>query len=178
MKVKFSTLTTIFALLLVTVLIALVIVACRAESETDSKIYVLCSPTSGVYLRTRPDKNAPSAGYAEAGFALKTDGKIRNGWYHLIDVPGEYSECWIYCGYISTTEPEWLKGCPAMVIGEGRVACRKWCQGKQYEGHAAWVRPGDEVQVFYRTPEWCVTNRGFIRTEFLEVYEAEVPDLW
>ena len=177
MKIKFSTLTTIFALILVTVLIALVIVACRAESGTESQIYVLCSPTSGVCLRTRPSKQAPEAGFAEAGFALTTDWKTHDGWIHVVDVPGEYSECWIFSGYTSTTEPEWLKGCPAMVIGDGRVACRKWCQGKQYEGHAAWVRPGDEIQVFYRTPEWSVTNRGFIRTEFLEVYEAEMPDL-
>ena len=110
MKIKFSTLTTIFALVLVTVLIALVIVACRAESGTESQIYVLCSPTSGVFLRTRPSKQAPEAGFAEAGFALKTDWRTKNGWIHLIDVPGEYSECWIYSGYTSTTEPEWLMG--------------------------------------------------------------------
>ena len=168
MRIKFSTLVMIFAVILVVILAALLICGGRAEC---SSVWVLCKPTSGVYIRTKPDKHAPEAGYADASAELKTDGKIRNGFIHVVDLAAEVSEGWIYVGYVSAEKPEWLAGSEAIVTGEGRVACRRWQNGERLSGSSGWVIPGDWVQVFYRTGEWCVTNRGFISTELLDIFE-------
>jgi hypothetical protein len=51
------------------------------------------------------------------------------------------------------------------VCGGRRIAARKSAGGDI----RCWLKSGDEVFVYYRTDEWCVTDRGFIMTKYLEV---------
>ena len=138
-----------------------------ADGAYESDAWVICQPGEYVNVRRNPGKQAEVIGWFNAGDSFRTDWEIRDGWLHAY-VSLEESEGWIYVGYVSAWEPEWKGGESAKVTASGRVACRKYCEGPRISGRGGWVQPGQEVQIWYRTPEWCVTNRGYIRTEYLE----------
>ena len=91
------------------------------------------------------------------------NGKTKNG-FAQAEVLLEESEAWIYAGYISFEEPEWRGGESRIIQANGRVACRKYIDGPR----RCWVTDGSWVRVWWQTEEWSVTDKGFIRTEFIE----------
>ena len=135
-----------------------------AEKSEGQPCWVLCRPDSCVNLRETPKKNGAVFGGSMAGAVMKTDGKERNGFLRVYDLPAEETEGWISTRYIVYDEPVRI-GCPLRVQAEGRVACRKWIGGKVIR----WAYDGDSVLVYLMSGEWCVTEWGYIRTEFLEV---------
>ena len=175
MKVKMSTLITVAALLMI-LIVAMIIVMARAEAGYTSSAWVICKPGGLVHVRSKPGGSVQ--GSVMPGREILTDGKVRNGWVHVVDLGAEDPEGWIHVGYIVTDEPEELMGAPATVTGEGRVACRESAGGSRIKGKAGWIQPGETVQVFYLSEEWAVTNRGFVMTKYLERADAdEMPDL-
>ena len=50
------------------------------------------------------------------------------------------------------------------IVAEGRVAARKWIEGPV----ARWIQPGETVTVFWMSSEWAVTDRGYIRSEYID----------
>ena len=165
MKVKMSTLITVAALLMI-LIVALIIVAARADAGNTTSAWVICKPGKLVHVRSKPGGSVQ--GSVMPGREIHTDGKVRNGWVHVVDLGAEDPEGWIHVGYIVTDEPEELMGAPATVTGEGRVACRESAGGSRIKGKAGWIQPGETVQVFYWSEEWAVTNRGFVMTKYLE----------
>lgn len=132
-----------------------------ASAEDLKTVWVLCNPESYVNIRSRASKHAEVSGYACCGDAFETDGKTRNGFLHVI-APVEAGEGWISEGYIVRSEPEQV--CEAWTVSsEGRVAARAKVNGRRIR----WMHDGDVVWV-YGIAEWAVTNRGFIRSEYLE----------
>ena len=61
-------------------------------------------------------------------------------------------------------EPVSMNGRKMVIRSNGRVACRKCIEGQR----RCWAYDGDEVSVWYMADGWAVTNKGFIRTEFLQ----------
>jgi hypothetical protein len=139
-----------------------------AEDGYESDAWVICKPGDLVNVRACPSNKSTSIGLFECGYVFRTDWEVKNGWIHAINLSLEETEGWIYSGYVSAWEPEWKAGEKMTISAEGRVACRRWCDGPRIDGRAGWIKPGATVQVFYYTNDWCVTNRGYIRTEFLE----------
>ena len=142
--------------------------ASRAAAEdTLAKCWVMVKPGDYVNVRRTPDRKGQEVGFLESGDWFMTDGTSADGWIRCYGV-GEYGEGWIYCGYVVTDRPE-----PAyeqyVCVAKQRAACRKWCGGPQIEGKTGWIYNGTNVQVFYKSAEWCVTSRGYIKTEWLEV---------
>lgn len=138
-----------------------------AEDGYESDAWIICKPGDLVNVRACPSNKSTSIGLYECGYVFRTDWETKNGWIHAINLSLEETEGWIYAGYVSAWEPEWKAGETAVIESDGRVACRRWCDGPRIDGRAGWVQPGTQIQVFYQTPEWCVTNRGYIRTEYL-----------
>lgn len=128
--------------------------------------WVMCQPGGEVMIRERPGRKAPAVGAAACGERMRTDWEERDGWVHLVDVNNETGEGWIFGGYIVCEEPREVNRL-AEVHARGRVACRKWIGGKR----RSWIRSGDTVEVYLAADGWAVTNRGFIRAEYLEVPE-------
>jgi len=128
------------------------------------EIYVLCSRSGYVTLRSAPRKNGIPFGGASCGAKLKTDGKRKNGFIHIVDVAAEESSGWISEEFIVHDEPELLEQ-NAFVVSIGRLAARKNIGGKVRR----WLKPMTEVFIIYRTEEWCLTNCGYVRTQFLEL---------
>lgn len=128
--------------------------------------WVMCNPGSYVNARSTPKKTAEIVGRYDCGDRMTTDGKERAGYIHLIDCPFEVSEAWISARYVVYDRPE-VGTFRAQITGKGRVAARRWIGGKRN----CWLKPGQTVTVYVVSDEWCVTNRGFVQSEFVGVVE-------
>jgi len=146
----------------VLLILAAVISGACAEDER----FILCNPTEGNYvcIRRSPMKHAKESGRLECGDRIRTDGKVRNGYLHILGMT-EDGEGWVHSGYVVNDEPV-IRKCMASVAASGRVMARRNIRGKR----TAWLAVCSEVRVYARSEEWAVTNRGFVRTEYLEVW--------
>lgn len=153
-------------LLVALALIAGVIWMAAAGGRADTaEAWVICQPGDYINIRERASKRSAAVGRLECGDGIRITGKTENGFAEIADLPLETGEgAWIYAPYIVFDEPEWY-GDSMTVIGTARVAARRGCGGEIRK----WLQPGTDVQVFWKTEEWCVTNYGFIMTKFLEV---------
>ena len=139
---------------------------CRAAEEQMITCWAMCMPKSHVDVHMKPDKDSKIVGYLDPGDSFHTDGESKNG-FIWCDV-GDGGEGWVYCGYVSTEEPEKVNE-RYVCVALKQVACRRWIHGPQIKGRGAWLKNMSTVMVYFRTSEWSVTNRGYIKSEWLEV---------
>lgn len=134
-----------------------------AEEDTED-VWILCSSDSFVCVREAPRKTSYAFGGATCGTRLQTDGKVKNKYIHVVNVPAEETSGWISLQYIVHSEPIRIDQ-GATVVSNGRLAARKGINGKvQY-----WLEPMSQVTILWWTDEWCLTNKGYVATEFLEL---------
>ena len=161
----------------ITILIAviLLILAFRDVSNAEpitEQVWVLCDPESYVTLRIGPGKSKPDFGGVLCGAELWTDNKKQNGFLHVLEVPAECDTGWISAKYIVYDRPVEVNQ-RRVITGDGRVACRKWVDGKIKD----WIMPGDQLTVFWMSPSWAVTSRGYIKSEFIGEVVQDDPEL-
>ena len=125
--------------------------------------WVLCQPDSYVNIRQNPSSRSAIIGRYECGDEVEVSGKKKNGFMRCSGLSLEETDGWISAGYLVYSKPEPVFQ-HVTVHSNGRVACRKTVDGSR----RCWVKDGDIVKVFYRSDEWSVTDRGFIRTEYVE----------
>lgn len=135
----------------------------KAE-ELEIRCWVLCQPDSYVNVREFARKGNNETGIMECGDAAYTDGRKKNGFLYLCGVNNELGHGWIHKGYIVYSEPV-VKMYVTNVYSNGRVACWRSIGGTR----RCWTQPGDTVTVYATSDEWCVTNKGFIKTQYLGV---------
>ena len=138
-----------------------------ARADTDG-FYVICTPNGEVNVRKHAKTKSDEVGALSFGTKVLADGKVKNGFTHVYDLAGEYTTGWVSNGYLVEDEPI-VREVVGYIVSNGRVAARKCINGKR----KAWLMPGSEVIVFVISKEWCVTEYGFIRTEFIEIPEQE-----
>lgn len=136
-------------------LILLLAVPARAETR-----WIMCDDY--VNVRSVPGKRGSVEGYLDAGDSFETDGKTRDGFIHVSGI-GENGDGWAFKGYTVTEKPV-LVNARYVCVAKNRVACRRWIGGPR----RAWLYNGANVTVYWRTGEWSVTNKGYIRSEWLE----------
>ena len=139
------------------------IVCFTAFSESSDK-YIICNPESYVLVRKSPKNTAEATGRLDCGDTIQTDGKQKDGFLHILGVT-EFGEGWVFQGYIVDDEPMIEQG-KATVTANGRVAARKYIGSKEYK----WVKVCTDVKLLARSEEWAVTDKGFIKTEYLELW--------
>lgn len=136
-----------------------------ASGETIT-CWAICKPGNYIVIRRSPQKNAMQVGFLDPCDPFQTDGESQNGFIHAVDI-GDDGEGWVYCGFVSTEEPE-----PVFeryyCSSRSRVVCRRWISGPQISGRRGWIYNGDTLEVFYRTDTWSITSRGYIKSEWLE----------
>ena len=145
--------------------VAIGVTVCHGE-ETLATCYVMCKPGSYVMVHHTPSEKGDVIGYLDSGDSFKTDGTSKNGWIRSCDVgdgPG-----WVYCGYVVTEKPEKI-GERYVCVANKQAVCRRWIGGPQLDGKAGWIKNGQFCQVFLIADGWAVTNRGYIKSEWLEV---------
>ena len=138
------------------VLLCLLIAISSAFADT---VYVLCQPNSFVYVRAFPRRGSEQAGFAELGDELETDGVKRNGFLHILGFEGGG---WINAGFV-TEYPVQIVTLDAWIDSTGRVACRRSINGTRRK----WLKNGTDVVIYGLSAEWCITDYGFIQTDYL-----------
>lgn len=131
----------------------------------EDECYIICNPKSYVCVRRSPRKGAEETGRLDFGDNIFTDGKKKNGFIHVIDIT-EDSEGWVFAGNVISDKPEQLMNAWANVAATGRVMSYRWVNGAKNN----WIQVGTQVVVYAMSDEWAVTDRGYIRTQYLEVW--------
>jgi hypothetical protein len=148
------------------ILLLLVLSVCYMAGAEEETKYILCNPRTDnhVAIRNRPKKNAEETGRLDCGDDFVTDGKIRNGYLHVIGMT-EDGEGWVHLGYVVDDKPL-IEKCNGTITANGRVmSWRRINSGKN-----GWLEICDQVKIYARTDEWAVTNKGYVRTKYLEVW--------
>jgi len=136
-----------------------------AMAEGDN-CWVVCQPEDYINIRKSPSRRSEITGWSVSGMGFETDWVERNGFMHIVGVT-EYGDGWISSAYLVYDEPVGIND-EAKVIGNARVACRRSIDGKR----RCWLKPGSTVTVYWWSTEWAVTDKGFIRSEYLD-YDKE-----
>lgn len=154
-------------------LIAAIIYACitvyndfgfaRADEALYTEAWVLCMPDNYVNMRMGPSRKSAECGWKSVGDRVYLDGKKKNGYLRCVDSFGEV-EGWIHAGYIVYDEPEQLVQY-ATIVSRGRLAARKCVGGTR----TRWLKPLATVLVYYWSDEWCLTNCGYVKSQYLEL---------
>ena len=145
--------------------IVFIFIACLAVAEDSFEtVWVLCQPDSYVNIREYPSGRSVEAGYAECGYSLETDQVVKNGFIHVFPL-NELGEGWISTGYITHEQPNrvWKE---MTISAKGRVKARTTINGKR----RIWLKPCTKVMVYWMS-DWAVTNKGFIKSEYLTCEE-------
>ena len=155
---------------MIMLLMALILLCSAASAERiQEEIWVLCMPGSEVNVRERPKKTGQIFGGAMCGACMWTDNVKKNGYLHVLDLAAESDTGWISARYVVYDEPVEVNAVME-IRSDGRVACRRWINGKIN----SWIMNGDRLTVYWMSPSWAVTSRGYIRSEFLtEVVESD-----
>jgi len=148
---------------LVAVLMALMLLWGGACAD-GYDLWALCENYVNIRLKASPHSDV--IGYLTCGDGIETDGKVKCGWIHCINLSCEVSEGWVFGEYLTDDQPIFLDT-DCNVVGSGRVALRKSINGKR----KAWLKPDSIVHVLWMSQEWTLTTKGYIRTEFVEALE-------
>ena len=156
----------ILALLAAFALIASMIFASGISwaEEGTTTMWILCQPGDYVHARSGASTRRESLGRLVTGDHVEVDGRVKDGFAHVARLALEEDEGWIYAGYLIEEEPKDARGMVFTICANGRVACRKYIDGPR----RCWVVDGSQVKVYGYTSQWAVTNKGFVRTEFVD----------
>lgn len=145
-------------------LVSVLVIACFAMADTSNDcidVWVMCNPDSFVNIRVSPSTRSETEGYLMCCDKVLTDGQTKNGFLHCY-CTNESGEGWVYSGYIVTDEPVIVNEVKH-IESNGRVAARSNIAGDRN----CWLKDGREIYVFCESEEWCVTSKGFVKTEFI-----------
>lgn len=135
----------------------------------DEDVYfIICNPTAIVNVRRMPNTHSEIVGCKYFGDKVITDGKEKNGFVHITNLFSEDTEGWVFKGLLVEDKPEAVEEL-AVIQADGRVAARKYANGKIKK----WLQVGTEVKVYAISEVWCVTNYGYVKTEFIEIRKQE-----
>lgn len=154
---------TLFEIALIALAFILLISALNSCSFAEDlwEAYVVCQPGDYVNVREKPSRKSEAVGYADAGDSVLIDGAEKNGYLRCYYI-GEMGVGWIHKGYVVYDKPE-------RVSITAKVNCKLRVRARQYIGgkRRAWLKKNDEVKVYWLSDEWCVTNKGFVKTKYL-----------
>lgn len=132
----------------------------HAETVTATG-YIMCK--SYVMIRMWPSRKAQEIGQLDPCDTVEIDGRTKDGYAHIV------APCdgWVWAGYITFSEPKKIDA-PGVVTAKKRVAARRWCDGPNVDSKP-WLISGSEVRIYWMCDDWALTNRGYVKSEWLEV---------
>ena len=125
----------------------------------DTK-YVLVQTELNV--RSKPSLGSNIYGRLFTGDIVQVT-KTYHEWCYLEGLHSEEGCGWISSKYIVDDPVTQMNNVPAVIQANGRVAIRDSVNGKRI----SWVHSGDIVYVYGTSDSWTVTNRGYIKTQYL-----------
>lgn len=142
-------------------LISFILMCLSTVSIADTR-YILVQ--SELNVRSRPSLGSTVFGRLFTGDSVQVTKKYHE-WLYLEGLPSEEGHGWVSSSYVVSDPVTQMDGEPAAIDANGRVAVRNSVDGKRI----AWVYPGDIVHVYGISDSWTVTDRGYIKTEFLNL---------
>ena len=149
---------------LIFLVFAIVILSSMFEYARADKYFVLCKPDGEVNIREKPKLKSRIVACVFFGDCLTTDGQEKNGFVHVTGLAAETDSGWIYKGLLANDKPIKSEG-HAQVFKAENVACRKYASTDSKILKR--LNEGTNVRVYAISEEWCVTEYGYIMTEFL-----------
>lgn len=150
---------------LIIIVILLINIYCLTNARAEEKdCWILCQPDSYVNVRMYPKKKSEEIGRLECGDSIYTDGKVKNGYLHIF-VSFELLEGWVHKGYVVYDEPYTPYLANTNVKSNGRVAARRTIKGER----RCWLKNEQPIKVYMVSEEWCVTDKGFVKTKFVDL---------
>lgn len=148
---------------------ALILLICAVAGTAEEDPYEGLTPLwamckSYVIVRAAPRKRAKEMGWIDAFDQVWTDGVKSGKYIHLCMLQLDGGEGWVHGGYFVEDEPVAIDRERYRVNSNGRVALRRTVDGRR----RAWAKPGANLTVYMISAEWALTNRGYIRSEFIE----------
>lgn len=140
-----------------------------SDSDAESvTMYGICE-TGSINVRVKPNVHSDVCGHIEFGWAvdISDSRKVRKTTWYKIDGFGEYGVGWINGRYLSETEPTKTENTYGKVKANGRVAVYS-ITGKR----KGWIKPNKTFQILIYTEERCLTEKGWIKTKYLDIYEG------
>lgn len=156
----------------IVILMAVLLLMLPAAMAEEATWSVLCQPDSYVSIRGRASTSGSVEGRLYLGDAvtvdkLATDDQGRS-WAHCIGLSVEAGSGWVCAGYLAQGEATvYEQGAAGVIKANGRVAARKSIDGERRE----WLRDGDTATVWGVCGNWAVTDKGYVKAEYLEVAE-------
>ena len=135
-----------------------------ANAETYT-MYAVCA-NGNVNVRAEPSYRARIEGHVEFGWDVEViDEKKVNGvtWYKVNGIT-ELGYGWIVETCLIDFEPEKVD-ISATVNANGRVAVYKKINGAR----KTWAKNKSEVHIKIYSDQWCLTDKGWIKTEYLNI---------
>ena len=154
-----------FILILIAIVCA--ISPCLAAFDGVDEYFIICKPGTCVNVRISPNTHSEVIGSKFFGDVIYVD-REKNGFVHITNLNSEYTEGWVHKGLVTDDQPREVNKAAA-IVSDARVAGRKYVNGKVIK----WLKNGSEVIVYAESDEWCVTDKGYVRTEFIEIREQE-----
>lgn len=157
----------LIVLVIMSILTIAVVLFNAATAYADDELteaWVLCSDY--VHVRVSPNRKSESVGYVDAGDPVLVGSKKKNGFVRCYGI-GEYGEGWIHTGYLVYEKPVKVN-CKAYSVSRGKLRARRHINGKR----VGWIKHLESVKVYWWTDEWCVTDKGFVESRFLEMEGA------
>jgi len=149
-------------IIIITLAVDIYCLTSKAEEYVDA--WILCHVNSCVLVREQPHKNGYEFGELECCDHIYTDGVVKNGYLHCVDMATESGDGWISNAYVVYDEPYKPKYNERQIITTTRVAARQRMNGKIKK----WLYNGDNINVYAISNNWCVTNVGYVKTEFID----------
>lgn len=149
------------------ILALLLLLTSTAYADT---MYVVCTD-SYVNIRDEPSTKAMIGGRLDFGWDVEVSGSTTDSsgtlWYR-VDGLTEMGTGWVCANYLIFSQPEKVSK-TAKVVSSGRVALYNRVEGKR----KTWASKGSTLTVTIYSTEWCYTNKGWIRTKYLEFKEDD-----
>lgn len=135
-----------------------------AKADTIT-MYGVCEKGS-INVRLKPNGHSEVCGKLEFGWSVdildsKNVGKVT--WYK-VDGITEYGYGWINGNYLLSSEPTKPEEMYGTITANGRVAVYSITGERK-----GWVKPNESLRVIIYSDERCFTNKGWIKTKYLEV---------
>ena len=151
--------------LIVIVILSVSAILNSIKAEEDlTEAWVICMDY--VHVRMSPSRKSEAVGYVDAGDSVLVGSKKKHGFVRCYGI-GEYGEGWIHSGYLVYEKPEKVN-CKAVSVSRGKLRARRHIKGKRI----GWIKHLETVKVYWWTDEWCVTDKGFVESRFLEMEGA------
>lgn len=151
--------------------VALVLLMIRAAQASEPvTMYVICSDTY-VNVRERPSTKAKIGGRLDFGDAAQVTETVTDSsgtsWYRVEGIT-EQGHGYVCANYLIASQPARCSR-TGTISASGRVAVYKRVDGAR----KTWAKNGSKVTVKIYSDDWCQTDKGWIRTEYISFPEDQ-----